>query len=271
MKVAFQGELGAYSEEAIIKHWENRVEPIPKPYLKDVFDAVEKREVKLGIVPVENSIQGSVVLTYDLLNERKLKIQCETILRVRHCLIANQGVKMEDIEKVYSHPQALAQSREYLEKHGFEPVSTYDTAGSVRMLKEQGTLNAAAIASSRAAKIYVMNLLEKGIETNKQNYTRFIAIGHNQPESTGKDKTSIVFNIENKKGSLVESLKVLSVLGLNITKIETRPLIGKPWKYLYFIDIQGHKNDQVVMKTLKDLDTKVKSLKVLGSYPRADF
>lgn len=270
MKVAFQGELGAYSEKAIIKHWGYRVEPIPKPFLKDVFDAVETGETKQGLVPTENSIQGSVIRTLDLLNERKLKIQDEIILRIRHCLIANPRVKIGDIEKVYSHPQALGQSREYLEKHGFEPINTYDTAGSVRMLKEQGILNAAAIASSRAAKFYSMNLLEEGIETNKQNYTRFLVIGHDISDPTGNDKTTIVFNIEKKKGSLVDSLKILSEQGINIIKIETRPVVGKPWEYHYFIDLEGHNKTPVIIKDLRNLEARVSSLKVLGSYPRAN-
>lgn len=268
MKVAFQGEKGAYSEEAILKHWGNEGEPIPKPNLKDVFNAVENKKVRLGLVPVENSIQGSIVRTYDLLNTCKIMIIGETILKINHCLIANPGVKKSEIRKVYSHPQALAQSSKYIERYNFEPINTYDTAGSVKIIKENGTHNTAAIASARAAKVYNMNILERGIENHKKNYTRFFIIGHDHLEYTGNDKTTLVFSVEKGKNSVLDAFNILSKNGVNITKIQTRPFVGKPWEYLFFLDVIGHKSEKPISNVLKELESVTFKLKVLGSYPR---
>jgi prephenate dehydratase len=271
VKVAFQGERGAYSEEAILQYCGKNVELVPRPSLEDVFDSVENNETDLGVVPLENSIQGSIVQTFDLLNERSLMIQGETILRVRHCLIANNGLTLKDIKKVYSHPQALGQSKEYLVKHHLVPISTYDTAGSVKMLKEKGLKNAAAIASSRAAKVYDMKILVEGIETHKKNYTRFLVIGHDEPEITGMDKTTMVFLIRNESGSLTKALKTIANRNINLTKIETRPLIGRPWEYQFFVEIEGHKNDYLVAEAIDELRTVSYNLKILGSYPRSNL
>jgi prephenate dehydratase len=267
MKVAFQGEKGAYSEEAILKHWGSEAEPVPKPNLKDVFEAVENKKIRLGLVPVENSIQGSIVRTYDLLNTCKIMIIGETILRINHCLIANPGVKKSEIRKVYSHPQALAQSSKYIERHNFDPITTYDTAGSVKIIKENGTLNTAAIASARAAKVYNMNILERGIENNKKNYTRFFIIGHDELEYTGNDKTTLVFSVEKGKNTVLDAFNILSKKGVNITKIQARPFVGKPWEYLFFLDVIGHKSEKPIYNALKELESVTFKIRVLGSYP----
>lgn len=268
MKVAFQGEEGAYSEEAIVAHWGGQAEPVPRPYLPDVFDAVEQEEAELGLVPVENSIEGSIVRTFDLLNERTLKAQGETVLRIVHCLIANPGVRAEDVVKVYSHPQALGQCREYLERNGYEPVGAYDTAGSVKMLRDEGLRDAAAIASRRAAEVYGMNVLVEGIETHKENYTRFLVVGEEDPESTGVDRTSLAFIVDHRPGTLVRALKALSDRDINLCKIESRPLVGKPWEYIFFIDIHGHIHDTEVEEALVELRGETRYIKHLGSYPR---
>lgn len=268
MKVAFQGERGAYSEEAIIKRWGEKADPVPRPYLVDVFDAVKNGEADLGLVPIENSIQGTIVRTFDLLNERDLYTQGETVLRIRHCLIVNPGVTNIDIKKVYSHPQALGQSREYMEKHGYEPVGTYDTAGSVKMIKEKGMMDAAAIASSRAAKVYNMKILENGIETHKKNYTRFVVIGKEKMKPTGKDKTTLAFIVEHRPGTLVSALESIASRDINLMKIESRPLIGNPWEYIFFIEIQGHIQDQNIKDALEELKQHTIYIKHLGSYPR---
>jgi prephenate dehydratase len=268
MRVAFQGERGAYSEEAIMAHWGEAAEPLPRPYLPDVFDAVEKGDAGLGLVPVENSIEGSIVRTFDLLNERTLRAQGETVLRIVHCLIANPGVEAVDVKRVYSHPQALGQSREYLERRGLEPVGAYDTAGSVKMIKEQGLMDAAAIASQRAAEVYGMNILEKGIETHKENYTRFLVIGRDEPEPTGADKTSLAFVVEHRPGTLVKALNALAKRRINLCKIESRPLVGTPWEYIFFIDFHGHVEDPEVAKALVELRGQTRYIKHLGSYSR---
>lgn len=269
MKVAFQGETGAYSEEAIIQNWGKEVTTVPRPYLRDVFDAVEAGKADVGLVPVENTIQGSIVRTFDLLNERSLNAQGEVVYRVIHCLIVNPGTKLADLEQVYSHPQALGQSREFLEKHGLEAVNYYDTAGSVSIIRDQKMLNAGAIASARAADVYGMEVLKTSIETHKENYTRFLEIGKSEPTPSGRDKTSLAFVVKHEPGSLTTALKTLSERGINLMKIESRPLVGKPFEYIFFIEFEGHRENQLVKEALAELTSASNYLKILGSYPQA--
>lgn len=269
MRVAFQGELGAYSEEAIIQHFGKKAQPVPRPYLKDVFDTVENGGADLGLVPAENSLEGSIVRTFDLLLERGLKIQGETVLRVIHCLIANRGVTLGDLKRAYSHPQALGQSRAYLEGHGLEPVSWYDTAGSVKMIGEKGLRDAAGIASARAAEVYDMAVLARGLETDKENYTRFFVIGDGDVGPTGNDKSTIAYIVDHKPGTLLESLRAFASRRLNLTKIESRPIPGRPWEYTFFIDIEAHRDEPSMGEALDELRESTKFIKILGSYPRA--
>ncbi len=269
MRVGFQGELGAYSEEAIVRFFGDDITAVPRPYLRDVFDAVDNRKVDLGMVPAENSLEGSVVRTFDLLLERNLNIMGESILKVSHCLIANKGVFIEDIKKVFSHPQALGQCRAYLDKNGFESVSWYDTAGSVKMIKDEGLIDAAAIASSRAAEVYDMIILDRSIETNDENYTRFFVIGHDSILPTGNDKSTIAYVVEHQPGSLLESLRVFASRRLNLTKIESRPLPGRPWEYIFFVDIEAHIEDRKMKEALENLADSTNFIKILGSYPKA--
>ena len=268
-RVAYQGERGAYSEEALIQHFGSSAEPVPKPYLRGVFDAVESGEADAGLIPVENSLEGSIVRSYDLLYERELKARGEVVLRVRHCLIANPGVPIGDVEKVYSHPQALGQCRAYLEEHGLEAIAANDTAGSVRMLKELGCKDSAAIASSKAAEIYDMSVLERGIETDSGNYTRFLVIAEADHPPTSKDKTIIAFTLENKPGTLRWALEPFADRGINITSLETRPLVGRPWEYLFFIDALGHRENTEMKAALSELEEASSSIKILGSYPKS--
>ena len=268
MRVAFQGELGAYSEEAIIQHFGGEAQPIPRPYLKDVFDAVENGEADRGLVPAENSLEGSIVRTFDLLLERGLKVQGETVLRVIHCLIANKGVPIGDVKRVYSHPQALGQSRAYLDDNSLEPVSWYDTAGSAKMINEKGLDDAAAIASSRAAEVYDMAVLARGLETDKENYTRFFVIGDGDIGPTGNDKSTIAYIVEHRPGTLLESLRAFASRSLNLTKIESRPIPGRPWEYTFFIDIEAHRDEPLMREALEELGESTKFIKTLGSYPR---
>ena len=269
MKVGFQGELGAYSEEAIIQHFGEDAQPVPKPYIKDVFLAVENGEADLGLVAVENSLEGTIVRTFDLLLERNLRVMGETVLRVVHCLIANKGVAFEDVKRVYSHPQALGQSRAYLENHGLEAVSWYDTAGSVKMLKEGGQCDAAAIASARAAEVYDMTVLAQGLESSNENYTRFFVIGNGDVEPTGNDKSTIAYIVDHRPGTLLDSLKAFASKRLNLAKIESRPISGRPWEYTFFVDIEAHKEDPLMKEALEELEESTNFIKILGSYPRA--
>ena len=266
MRVAFQGEKGAYSEEAAIKYWDGEAQTLPRPYLQDVFRAVEEGEADLGIVPVENSIEGTVARTLDLLYERTLKIQGETVLKVRHCLIANPGVKLEDVKRVHSHPQALGQARAFLERRGYEPVNEYDTAGSVKLIKEKGLVDAAAIAGRGAAEIHGMEVLSEGIETHSMNLTRFLAIGAGEVGPTGRDKTSLAFTL-GQAGALTEALN--SFTGVQLLRIDTRPQPGEPWAYVYFVDLEGHIEEHSVMCAIEKLEEQVDHVKHLGSFPRA--
>jgi prephenate dehydratase len=270
MRVAFQGEHGAYSEEAIYKHFKRSIEPVPRASLREVFSSVDSGEIDLGLVPVENTLEGSIVRTYDLLLESTLKVQAEVILRVIHCLIANQGVTLRDVKKVYSHPQALGQCRTYLNKHGFDAVATYDTAGSVKMLKEEGLMDAAAIASGWSAEVYGMNVLARSIETHPENYTRFFVVGHENSPMTGKDKTSIAFAVENKPGTLFQALKGFAEQGVNLTKIESRPMIGKPWDYIFYMDFVGHRVEHHMRNAIEELRKRTIFLRILGSYQKAN-
>ena len=269
MRVAFQGEKGAYSEEAIFKHYGVEVESVPRPYLRDVFNTVELGEADYGLVPVENTIEGSIVRAYDLLFERELKASGEEIHRIQHCLIAHPDAELSDIKKAYSHPQALGQSREWLVKQGIEAVNFYDTAGSVKWIKENDIRDAAGVASAQAAETYGMKILAKGIETNTENYTRFLVIGNDRPEPTGNDKTTLSFIVAHEPGTLVGALREFSTRGVNLNKIESRPRIGTPWEYIFFVEVDGHIEDENINSALEGLRDYTIYLKHLGSYPKA--
>src|SRR5215204_1664496 len=240
MKIAFQGEPGAYSEQAVFNYF-GEVETKPCESFDMVFDSVVSNACEYGLIPIENSLAGSIHQNYDLLLRHDLHIVGEYPLRVQHCLIALPGVKKEDIKKAISHPQALGQCAAYLRGLGVKAESAYDTAGSVKMLKESGERDTAAIASRRAAELYGMQILEEGIEDNPENFTRFLAIQHEEfipREDPHQDlaKTSIVFTLKNQPGSLFKAMSVFALRDIDLTKIESRPLQGKPWEYLFYID-----------------------------------
>lgn len=268
--VAFQGEAGAYSEEAAYKYFTSSVKVKPCETLDDVFKAVESEEVQSGIIPIENSLEGNVGQSYDLLLASDLNICGETELRVVHCLIAHPETRLESVKRVYSHPQALGQCRVFLKHLDCELIPAYDTAGSVKMIKEKGIIDGAAIASARAADIYGMQILAKEIEDNPYNFTRFLIISKQAALPSGKDKTSIVFSVKHKPGALFEFLKIMTTANLNMTKIESRPTRQKPWEYNMYLDFEGHREDRNVKKTLKALETSALFLKVLGSYPEME-
>lgn len=268
MKIAFQGEPGAYSEQAVFNYFGN-VETKPCESFDMVFDSVVSNECEFGLIPIENSLAGSIHQNYDLLLRHDLHIVGEYLLRVQHCLIALPGVKKEEIKKAISHPQALGQCAAYLRGLGIKPEHGYDTAGSVKMLKESGARDTAAIASRRAAEIYGMQILEEGIEDNAENYTRFLAISKTTAEGTESEaKTSIVFTLKNQPGALFKALSVFALRDIDLTKIESRPLQGKPWEYLFYIDFMGATHEETARKALDHLSEYALMLRVLGSYPR---
>jgi len=269
LKIAFQGELGAYSESAVYQFFGAKAQAKPVRDFKDVFDSVCSQETQHGVVPVENSLEGSVTQSYDLFLRYDLKVCGEVIVKIEHCLIANPSTAIEDIEVVYSHPQALAQCRSFLEEFGRELIPTYDTAGSVKMLKEKELRNAAAIASERAANLYGMHILAKDIADNPENYTRFFVLSNEDSDPTGKDKTSIIFSAAHKPGSLYNALGEFAERNINLTKIESRPTKQTPWEYNFYLDFEGHRNEKRCSEALKALEKYANFVKILGSYPRA--
>ncbi len=267
--VAFQGEPGAYSESAVYQFFGNGTKVKPCKDFKAVFDSVCADEAEFGVVPIENSIEGSVTQNYDLFLRYDLKVCAEIIVKLEHCLIANPGTALEDIKVVYSHPQALGQCRTFLEEFGRELISTYDTAGSVKMIKEKGLKNAAAIASERAANLYGMHILAKDISDNPENYTRFFVLSTEDAAPTGKDKTSIIFAAKHEPGSLYHALGEFAKRNINLTKIESRPTRQTPWEYNFYLDFEGHRTQPQCAETLSALDKFAIFVKVLGSYPKA--
>ncbi|MBI4188385.1 MAG: prephenate dehydratase [Chloroflexi bacterium] len=269
MVVAFQGEIGAYSEEAASRFFGSSVQVKPCESLEDVFQIVEQGKTQFGIVPIENSLEGSISRAYDLLLDSSLKVCGETELRVVHSLIASPETRLESIKKVYSHPQALGQCKNFLRHLGAELVPTYDTAGSVKMIKDKGITDGAAIASNKAAEIYKMKILASGIEDNPNNFTRFFILANQDSLPSGNDKTSIVFSVKDKPGALYEFLKKLADRNINLTKIESRPTRQKPWEYNFYLDFAGHREDKTARETLAELEKISLFIKVLGSYPSA--
>jgi prephenate dehydratase len=267
VRVAFQGEPGAYSEQAVFNYF-GGVETQPSESFDVVFTEVASGTCEAGLIPIENSLAGSIHQNYDLLLRHDLYIVGEYRLRVQHCLIALPDVKKSEIKKAISHPQALGQCAGYLRSLGVKPESVYDTAGSVKMLKESGARDTAAIASRRAAELYGMQILEEGIEDNAENFTRFLAIAKTEIKPEGEAKTSIVFTLKNQPGALFKALSVFALRDIDLSKIESRPLQGKPWEYLFYIDFIGATHEDTARKALDHLSEYALTLRVLGSYPR---
>jgi 3-deoxy-7-phosphoheptulonate synthase len=266
--VAFQGEHGAFSEKAARQFFGDRTKTSPSNAFRDVFEKVVSGEAAFGIVPVENTLGGSIHQNYDLLVEYDVQIVGETKLRVVHNLIANRGTKLTDIKRIYAHPQAAAQCEKFLRQHpAWSVLQVYDTAGSVKMIKEEKAMDAAAIASSAAAKHYDMEILKEGVESDPQNYTRFIIISRDAAKAA--DKVSLVYAAENKPGSLLRTLEVFAKRGVNLSRLESRPIPGKPFEYLFYVDFTGDLHDKVVASALKELKEHVTFVKVLGCYPSA--
>jgi len=267
--VAFQGEPGAYSENAVYQFFGSKVQAKPCRDFQDVFENVKLKTTVAGVVPVENSLEGSINQNYDLFFNYDLKVCGEVIVRIEHCLIVNPGTRMNQIKYVYSHPQALAQCRSYLEKTGWEIIPSYDTAGSVKIIKEEKLLSSAAIASQRAAELYGMQILAKDIADNKDNFTRFFVLSHEDSDPTGKDKTSIIFSAKHEPGSLYNALSEFAKRNINLTRIESRPTKKTAWEYNFYLDFEGHRTEPKCIETLKALEKYAIFIKILGSYPKA--
>jgi prephenate dehydratase len=277
MKIAFQGELGAFSQQAIRQFLGPRAEPVPYQRFDQVFAALRGKKVDAAVLPIENTLHGSVHENYDLLLRYDFEITAETSVRIVHNLIAPPGVTFERVRKVYSHPVALNQCLDFFRNHKrIERVTFYDTAGSVKMIMKDRPNDAAAIASELAAKIYGGKILRREIEDDRQNFTRFFLLepAGSKPRAvrgTAKNpwKTSLVFSTKNIPGALFRALSALALRDLNLVKIESRPLRGKPWEYLFYLDLLGRSNDPVVQKALGHLEELADFLRVLGTYRAA--
>ena len=265
--VAFQGEEGAYSHEAIHRFFGPQVTLLPCANFAAIFDAVEEGEADYGMLPIENSLAGSVHQAYDLLLERDLRVWGEVILRVRHALLAPPGTTLADVRQVRSHPQALAQCAGYLARHGLEPVPAYDTAGAARELAANPEPGVAAIASALAGRLYGLTVLAQGIEDHPWNYTRFFVLGHEDPPRAEHNKTSVVFAVRHAPGALYACLGEFAERGINLTKIESRPRRNRPWHYIFYLDFEGHWQDPDCEKALIGLLRRAVFVKMLGSYP----
>ncbi len=268
--IAFQGEAGAYSEAAAYKYFGAETETLPCKSFDALFAAVSEGRATHGIAPIENSLAGSIHRNYDLLLRNELFIVGEYHHRVSHCLMALPGVKLEDIKRVYSHPQALAQCENSLLELGLPPVVAADTAGSARTLQENNDQNSGALASELAAQVYGLNILQHNMEDNPINYTRFLALAPQKIKErrAGDYRTSIAFSLINKPGILFNALSIFALREIDLTKIESRPMPGEAWKYLFHIDFIGHEDDKPVEKALNHLEEIAPFIRVFGSYPR---
>jgi prephenate dehydratase len=268
-KVAFQGVTGAYSEEAIRQYFGTDVDTIPCKMSDDIFPIVENGDADYGMLPVENAVAGSVTGSYELLMEHDLRVWAEVILRVHHMLLAVPGSTLEDLERVRSHPQALAQCEHFLGRHGIKPEPAFDTAGSARALAENPAAGVGAIAAELAAEMYGLDIVARNIEDFHFNYTRFFVLAMDDPPRSQRPKTSLVFSARHQPGALFNSLGEFATRGINLTKIESRPRRNRPWQYLFYLDFEGHWQDPECEAAIMALLRRSSFVKLLGSYPAA--
>ncbi|MCP4704827.1 MAG: prephenate dehydratase [candidate division Zixibacteria bacterium] len=267
-KVAFQGERGAFSEVAASLLIKGEIKAVPCISFDELFDKVEKRSANFGVIPIENSLIGSIHRNYDLLLERNLKVIGETQLRIIHSLITSPKTTFAKIKKVYSHPAALDQCRKFFAKHkNIEPISYYDTAGAVKKLAESDLTDSAAIASPFAAELYNMKRIRKSIEDEKSNFTRFLLLGRKPINISDNIKTSVVFSLKNLPGALFKALSVFALRDIDLTKIESRPARKYGWKYYFYVDFIGSQKEDHIKNALNHLREITHFQKILGSYP----
>ena len=266
-RVVYQGEPGCYSEEAAVGFFGKDVSSRGLPWFTDVFAALERGEADYAVLPVENSSTGSIRQVYDLLAQYHYYMVGEYQVKVEHCLMALPGVGLEDIRTVYSHEQGLMQSEKYLDQHReWERVPTLDTAGSAKQVAETGDRTAAAICSRRAAEIYGLHILAEGVNYNSQNHTRFVVVAPVMELRPGRNKISALFRLPHQSGSLHEILTVFAVQGLNLLKIESRPIPGRGWEYLFFLDFTGDLAAPGMDGMLHELSQLASQVRILGNF-----
>jgi prephenate dehydratase len=264
MRVAYQGEPGAYSEAAAIQYGGAETETLPCRSFEDVFEAVEKRRATHGVLPLENSIGGTIHRNYDLLLEHELPITGEVELDVVHCLQALPGTAIGDIKVVYSHPQALAQCERYLRDLGVAVEAVYDTAGGAKLIAERKQTDAAALASRRAAEVFGLEVLQEAVQDYEFNITRFAIIGGTP--NADANKTTIVFALPSTPGALFKALSVFALRDINLTKLESRPMRGRPWEYLFYVEVEARRDDLACARSLTHLAEFARWTRILGTY-----
>lgn len=278
--IAIQGERGSYSQEAAVQLLGDSVKIVPTADSPHMFSAVARHRAHACLAPMENSLVGSIYAHYDLMLRFGFRVLGEVYLKVEHCLIAPVGTYLEEVERVYSHPVALQQCREFFRRHPrIQPIVTYDTAGSVQMLLERGETAAAAIAGRGAADHYGARVLQTNLEDDPANYTRFFLLGLDDDRDlddvagafrsgqAGTSKTSVVFYVDNRPGALLGALAAFSGRGIDLTRIESRPIRGKPFEYLFYLDFRGDPAEAPTAEALADLERRAGFLRVLGTYP----
>lgn len=279
-KAGFQGEFGAFSQQAAEKLLGANVEAVPFPSFTAVFDALQAGSIRYAVIPMENTLHGSVHENYDNMLRYSCRVLAETTIRINHNLMAPPGVPFRKVRRVYSHPVALNQCLDFFRAHPqLEKIPCYDTAGSARMVMSDPPADAAAIASARAAEIYGATILKRSIEDDRQNYTRFFLLGTAdskppRPPEKGAEvvwKTSVVFSVANIPGSLFRCMSAFALRDLSLSKVESRPLRGKPFDYLFYLDFLGKVGEQPVDNALRHLAELTDMMKVFGSYPRGDI
>jgi prephenate dehydratase len=274
MIAAFQGERGAFSEQAARKLLGHDVIVLPCESFDDVFAAVKGGRANAAVIPIENSLAGSVLRNYELLAAEDLTITGEAFVRIELNLIAHRGVTLEEVRKVSSHPVALAQCRRFLAQHAFEVTAAYDTAGSVKELMSNGSRDSGAIAGETAAEIYGGEILARGIEDHHHNYTRFLLLqnvvtGFSPSQATFK--TTVLFRTPNSPGALFRALAAFALRDINLSKIESRPIEGRPWEYSFYVDLAGRADDPNVARGIDHLREMCEAVRVLGTYAAGEF
>ena len=267
-RTGFQGELGAFSEMAVQAYFGDAAEPVPHGWFDDVFRAVDEGRCDYGMLPIENTLAGSIHVNYDLMQEHDQQIVGEIVLRIVHNLMAKPGVRPEELSRIQSHPKALEQCVRFFREHpSLKPETVYDTGGAAKMLGEGEARDIGVIASTRAAERYGLEILEHGIEDNVQNYTRFLVLGREPEPPVGERlKTSIVFSMPHEPGTLFKAMSVFALRDISINKIESRPLVGSPWEYLFYLDFEGHAESMLCKRALNHLQEIATNFKLLGSY-----
>lgn len=266
-KAAFLGEMGTFSHKACTQYFGTKMNAVPTPSFKSIFEKVKNKEVDFGVVPLENSLTGSIHENYDFLLDYDLKIVGEITLRIKHHLIGRPDARIDTVRRVLSPPLIFQQCRQFLDQHPtWELVPVKDTAAAVKRISKTANPGDTAIAGKEAAEIYGMAVIEEGIETNPRNYTRFVVIGNDQLEKGPKRKSSLIFSTGNQPGALYEVLKIYAENGINLVKLESRPIHGKPWEYMFYVDLEADVASEAFKPIYELIDQKTDYLKILGSY-----